>query len=486
MKKLLSVVVLLVMLLAVSVGAESLDFFKTPVYNYTAEGQISMSVDNPEEMVNAVQSLLGIGDYLGEFETGDMFMLLSSILSYDADVKVMYDVNEDFSKIKMYMGLDCIYDVDVNTNLGVDVDLNLEAWGDLDISDMNNPKFFFVIASPLSGKYMYGDLFEFIPEDESKLMVLSVLKAFLNKKFADELYMAVVDSYEENAEITTEGSATVIKFDNAAYLKMADDMMDVLVKKIQSLIPHEQALGAEHMIVSYEDLGLQILGKDGAVIKYGENGEISSSIDLCLDFGSIYESFAGMELGFENGLVFDFTLGETQNVYDVNKTEVVLPTLTEGNSINIYNLVFPEVDYEEDYDENYVEEYPLFYASAFSTYMPDVEGEIYVPFRMLLEDAYGENINIGYDSGFITVTSEYFYDMEKLSFKVGESKANVDGFDFEVGKIILKDGVTYVSSDFFEIIFGWTLDSASYDMLYGEYYFGFFTESFEDEYYEEW
>ena len=109
--------------------------------------------------------------------------------------------------------------------------------------------------------------------------------------------------------------------------------------------------------------------------------------------------------------------------------------------------------------------------------MPDVDDGIYVPMRALMESAYGDNVEMSFSKGVVTMKSEYFTGFESVSFKSGEDKAYVDGEEISVGKIVIADGVTYVSTAFFERIFGWTLDSASYDILYGTYYFGFLTEA---------
>jgi len=233
------------------------------------------------------------------------------------------------------------------------------------------------------------------------------------------------------------------------------------------------------------------LGDGGYVIEYNDDGTFSEYCDIEMDVGSIYEAVSGEPMPLEDELVLGFTIKGTANMYDVGKTTVVFPTLNEENSINLMQMMQPEPEedmYYDDgeyYEEVYMPEYPSFYADIYTNYVPVVEGRYYVPLRALLEDAYGDDVSIVYEKGAVAVTCEYFTDLEKLTFVVGDTKVNADGLELEVGKIILENGVTYVTPEFFELALGWTYDWATYDILYGEYNFGFYTNCVFEEYSDE-
>ena len=62
-----------------------------------------------------------------------------------------------------------------------------------------------------------------------------------------------------------------------------------------------------------------------------------------------------------------------------------------------------------------------------------------------------------------------------MELKVDSATAYIDGEAVEIGKVIEKDGVSYVSVKLFENIFGWNLENAEYDLIENDYYFSFST-----------
>ncbi len=486
MKKILALVLASLMLvLNISAGAAGVpDALKNPMLNYTGTSSVSMSFDNAEQFAAALEEMTGFDASEG-LAVVDIAALLKSLYSFSGSAIVKADISEDYNKIALSMEADFDYNVDVNQHLGVSADIKAGVWLNMDLSDVTDPKCFVVLSSPVSTKYTYADLFSTL-DDQSKLMVVAVMKMFLNKNFIDSVNAEMVKFYEENAEITYNGKNCTMRLDNEDYLGLMDVMTDLMAKTMRSLIPTGGEYNPEeHEIVRYADSGIKMLGDGGYVIEYNEDGTVKEYCDIEMDLGDLFKYISGEEMPFEN-VVLKLSVEGNGKLFDVGTTEVTLPELTEENSLDLIEYFKAEQHYEEDnYEENYIEEYPFFYASAYADYVPVIDGEYYVPFRALLEDAYGGNVDISYENGVVSVTSEYFTDLEKLTFTVGSSKANVDGHDFEVGQIVLENGVTYVSPDFFEVIFDWSFDWASYDILNVEYNFGFYTYDIYGEYYDE-
>lgn len=476
MKKLFILALTLVMLvLTVAVGAEEAKLAIEPMLNYSSDAVVSVDC-NSSEVLNE----LAFGDASLAPDPIDPETLFKSLFSFDGTATIKADISEDYNKIKLYMQADYDYDVDVNPNLGIVLDMKMGAWLDMDMSDLNNAKCNVILYTPVSAKYMYCNLFDFLPADQSRLLVFAMIKSVLNKEFVTEMNEAMLTSYENHAEITFDGDICTIKLSNDAYLKMIDELVPVFIEKLAAImsVPEEQL--NELAIPSFAETGIQLLGENGIVVKYNTK-DFSSEVnaDICINIGEIIammmeEDFYGMD-----DMTVGFTMTGTEKYYDIGSTVVTFPELTEENSINLYDEYYHVEDdyYEENYYEEYEETYPYYYVNSISEYSPVVDGDIYVPFRVILEDAYDGNVEIGYDKGLITVTSEYFTDMEKISFKVGESKVNVDGYDFEVGEILLENGVTYVPADFYEIVFGWELSSAYYDYIEKYYYASFVTDT---------
>ncbi len=489
MRKTLSVALaLLTVVISIGAGAAQVpDVLKNPMLNYTGTATASMEFENAQEVISAIEALVGQKLKAGPLDTVDIAAMLESLCAFSGSATVKADISEDYNKIKLSMQADYDYSAYVNQNLGVSADMKVGLWLDMDVSDVMNPECRVVISSPVSTKYTYIDLFSGLDE-QTKLMTVAIIKMFLNKDFVDGVNAEIVKFYEENAEITSDGKDFTMKLDNGDYLKLMDLMTYIMSQAVKKLIPTAEEY--EQQNICFADSGITMLGEGGYVIEYYEDGSVKEYCDLEMNIGDFYELSTGEEWIFKNELVFKFSVESNGRLFNVGTTEVSIPALTDDNSIDLAQLFSaePEEDayYEEDSFTEYEQEYPYFYVDTYTEYVPVVDGEHLIPFRAVLENAYNGNVNIAYENGNITVTSEYFDDMEKLAFAVGTTKANVDGYEFEVGSIVLENGVTYVSADFFEVIFGWTYDWASYDILNDQYNFGFYTESFDDEYYDEW
>ncbi len=489
MKKTLSVfLALLTVVLSIGAGAAQVpDVLKNPMLNYTGTATVSMKFENAQDVISAIETLMGQQLKAGPLDTVDIAAMLESLFAYSGTATVKADISEDYNRLKLSMEADYDYSVDINQNLAVSADMKVGLWMDMDISDVMNPECKVIISSPVSTKYTYIDLFSGL-DDQTKLMVVAIVKMFLNKDFVNGVNAEIVKFYEENAEISYNGKDFTMKLDNDDYLKLMDLMTDIVSQAIKKLIP--TAPESEQQNIRYAGSGITMLGEGGYVIEYYEDGRIREYCDIEMNIGDFYEFSTGEEWMLENELVFKFTVEGNGKIFDVGTTEVSLPVLSDDNSLDLAQLFMAESEDDAYYEENsfseYEQDYPYFYVDTYTEYVPVVDGEYLIPFRAVLENAYNGNADIAYENGTVTVTSEYFDDMEKLTFAVGTTKANVDGYEFEVGSIVLENGVTYVSADFFEVVFGWTNDWASYDILNDQYNFGFYTESFDDEYYGEW
>jgi len=144
-------------------------------------------------------------------------------------------------------------------------------------------------------------------------------------------------------------------------------------------------------------------------------------------------------------------------------TELVNGIVTYG----FYNTAYYEDDYyfEEGYEEEYEVSYPYEYVWVMNDGLVEKDGLYYVPLRLTLENGYDDTVDIEYKKGKITLKSDWFEGFEKVTLNIGEKTAYADGKEYKVGEVLAKDGVTYVSTGFFEDIFGWSLKHYSYDRI---------------------
>ena len=211
MKKILALILASLMLvLSISAGAAGVpDVLKNPMLNYTSTSTVSMSFDNAEQFAAALEEMTGFDASEG-LAVVDIAALLKSLYSFSGSAIVKADISEDYNKIALSMEADFDYNVDVNQNLGISADIKAGVWLNMGLSDVTDPKCFVVLSSPISTKYTYADLFSTL-DDQSKLMVVAVMKMFLNKNFIDSVNAEMVKFYEENAEIDNQLKETIIE-----------------------------------------------------------------------------------------------------------------------------------------------------------------------------------------------------------------------------------------------------------------------------------
>ncbi len=183
--------------------------------------------------------------------------------------------------------------------------------------------------------------------------------------------------------------------------------------------------------------------------------------------GTVYvsELFINSVFGWEAGYAYCDLLTATMYV-EIDK----VPDMYEWD------------DYEDDdnyWEEN--EEYLQYDLSGEEDYLPIVDGEMYYPFRAIIEEAYGEKAQIEFNNGVITTKCEYFDGFEALSFTAGENVVYVDEEQIEVGRIILENGTTYVSRTFVEEALNWTVCYASYNYITQKYYYEIYAGENEDD-----
>ncbi len=240
---------------------------------------------------------------------------------------------------------------------------------------------------------------------------------------------------------------------------------------------------------------------------YGDTVEITYDSGTVTAVSEYFEDFATLKFALDSTVAsLDETSVEFEGavLYDKDAVFVSESFIKEVFGWELYDLEYDMIEgtyyfefdtdpYEydwddEDYydDDDYYEEEVTYYPNEEvfikTDFLPVVDRQLYVPFREVMEQAYGESAVISYDNGAITVTSDYFVDFKKLSFAVGDNKVFADEKEIGVGNIILVDGTTYVTTEFFVSVFGFSLDSAFYDYPTDMFTVWYETEPYEFEY----
>ena len=248
---------------------------------------------------------------------------------------------------------------------------------------------------------------------------------------------------------------------------------DVLYVPFEELI--NKGFANLEFVYDYQDnnVSVEVAGFEGFEKLSFNVGETSANVDgnsvsvgdIIEKDGTVYvsELFINSVFGWEAGYAYCDLLTATMYV-EIDK----VPDMYDWD------------DYEDE-EAEILEEYPEEYLSGEEDYLPVVDGEMYYPFRTIMQDAFGDTVQIEFNNGVITTKCEYFDGFKTLSFTIGESVAYTDKETVEVGKIILEDGTTYVSCAFVENALKWSVSYASYNYMTQTYCYEIYTGENEDD-----
>lgn len=478
MKKFLSLFIVMMLICSTVMANATLPDAITKVYNnYAADYSISFSFESCDEVVALLEEMempAEINNFV------DLKALIKSVLTYDAKMNVQVDISEDFKKIEMALTADCAQPVDVNKNLSLDIKSKVGMWMRLDIS-ATQPVFEIIYSAPAFNRYMHMDMIEMMDYEGSGDEFLEALNSLFDKEYMENVTEYSKELIKKYATIKVSGKSCVIKFDNEGFTAMIDDAIryayDLSAEEMEVVMNPRYG----EVSVPYEELpvfsGMQILGDNGITFEYttvfGNITSITADSDIELNIADIYSSTTGEEWIYESEGILKFSMHEYAEMKNIGKTKVVFPELTEENSFSVMTMIYGENDgHGEDYEE-YVQEYPYYYVGGYADNLPVIDGEIYVPLRSVMEGAYDDTVDISYNNGVVTMTSEYF---GKIVLTIGSDKAYIGGAVKDIDKVVKLENTTYVSKAFFEDVFGWVLTSATYRMLEKNYYYSFYTK----------
>ncbi len=468
MKKFVSLL-LAVMMLTVGVfaNADIPVFLTTPLTNYTADYNISVTFDNSDEIVNLLEEI-EMPEQVSYFV--DIKALLKSLLTYDGKMNLQADFSENYDKIKIALTEENSQVVDINPNLNVGYNSKMGMWLDMDLSDAENPVFDIIYSYPFLNRYFTlssDDILNYSPE------ALDMLKSMFNKEYIDSVNNLAMDLFAKYSTIKGSGSKYTVTLDNDGLTAYIDELM----LHMPEIVPFAKEDFSDIEFPSIK--GWQLLGENGIESVYTlKSGKLSSekvTADISLALDQIYTAITGGEWTYTSADTLDFTIEVSANVSKVGSTKVVFPVLTEENSFTISDIESAE-SYPEEAADIAENEYPLWYVNGYCSSLPVVDGEIYIPLRQTIESAYEDNAAIDYNNGVVTVSSKYFPGFNTLTLTIGTDKAYADNAEYTVGNIFTIDGSTYVSNKLFSEILGWELTYAQYDLVNDEYSYGFWTE----------
>lgn len=470
MKKLTALLLIFIFAFSsICVNAEVPKFLIEEYNNYSADYSFSVEFESTDELVSLLKEL-EMPDEIENFI--DIKALISSILSQETKMQIQANVSNDLRKAEIGLCASSQESVTFNPNFTLSADSKLGMWIRYDL-DAQIPVYEIIYSAPFLNKYMVINIFEMLPDDEAKVQMFNYIDSILSPEFLESAKQFTKKLLEDHADIKLSGAVCTVKFDNEALIAIINELIDFIAEQVAPTMPEDLATDIYSEIPKLGDI--QLLGKNGIAYKYslvsGKVSNIDLSADVSVNIPDIVAA-AGGEWDYESDGILDFMIKSNVKVTKIGSTKVDFPALTEQNSFSLMDMM-PEYT-EPDYGY-YEEVYPYYYTSAYTDELPVINGEIYVPLRALLEDAYSDTVLINYENGIINVNCPHFEGFTHLKLTENSNIVYADNTAHKVSKVIIKNGITYVGRTLFEDLFGWEIGSADHDMLYDEYYVSFYT-----------
>ena len=474
MKRTVSIILIMVFAFSfVTANAEVPKFLTECYNNYTGQYSVSLSFESSDDIIALLEEL-EMPEEVDYFV--DLKALLKSLLSCDAQMLLQADMSDDFRKIELGLTAETLYKVDINSNLNVAADMKMGMWMKMDL-DEENPVFEIIYSHPMLNKYILINVFEMIADENEKEEMLRALTAIFNKEYITSIQETSVSLMEKYADIKISGALCTVKIDNDGFTAMMDELMLAISEMMATEYTGIDQVYIDETFGTVPSFsGLKILGDGGLVYKYsllsGKISKAEMSMDVDMDISSLVTYLTGEEWEYEASGRLAFEMESVVKVSNIGKTKVTFPVLNDENSFDIMEMM-PE-PYEPEGDV-YEKQYPNFYAEGYVDYLPVIDGDIYVPVRATFTSAYDDQVEIQYNNGIITLHSSYFPGFTQLKMVVGSGTVYADAREYKTGKVIERNGVSYVSYKLIEDVFGWELSSAYYDMVNKTYDYYFYT-----------
>ena len=498
MKKIVSLILTLVIAFSiVTVSADVPDFLVKAMNNYSAEYSLSMTFESNDELLALLEEL-EMPEEVNNFV--DIKALLQSLLTNKSTRTLQADMSEDPRQIEMGLTSSSTQKVVVNQNLGITADMKMGMWIKMDL-DAPTPVFEIIYSHPMLNKYMVMDLFELVNDEEVKVQILDMFNALFNKDYIDSINEFSLDLINKYAKVSRSGRDYIIKIDNDGLWNIIEDFIPFMEAKTKELMPQQTVGviggtdGPTSIIVSGEedympDLPyipepqefprITLLGKDGITLRCTLSGKNITrermTADIEINLPEI-AALSGEEWQYASDGILDFTIEYDITLSKIGSTKVDFPVLDDGNSFNYADL-YAQPDYDDNYYEEYTPHYPHYYVGAYAKELPVLNGEYYVPLRSILEDAYYDQVAIGYNAGYVTAVSDYFPGFKEITFCVNSDIALIDGVEHKISPVIMSNGTVYVGCSLFEDTFGWHLEDLTHYILDNSFSMYFITEQY--------
>ena len=432
----------------------------TTYFSAEASTEFTVKLDSPLTFINT----LAAEDY-ESISPVDFQALAESALTLSEKANSKVSVSEDFKSIKAAIDAQVELPLRFNDSLSADIWAQVGLWMDMDMTDINKPKYDMVLKLPFSTKYIVMDYSSFADSGVNFDKVMENALKYADSEYTKEINEKAFQLIRENSKIREVRNNTeyVITIDDAGIKAVCAGITDMAFEMIKEQDPATAETLEEEVIPAIEEMGnilnnIPILGKDGCKIKVvlagGKLASMETTADICLNVYDIMAAMGEDVSEYERGdWLIDLTLGTKTTYSSLNgKIEIDMPYVDAANSINPANLYKYEGGYEG--------------ISISTAYPIETEKDkLMIPLRDCMNSIgiYGYSI----DGASITVNSSVGKDgFEKVVFTENSDIMTIDGKDHVLYQPVAKaeNGLVLIPVDAVEIMTDSTLQSVNINL----------------------
>ena len=494
MKKIIALILAFTMMLSctavMAAKTPSLEFMKKSALECEVEqkGTLTFKLNEPFE-------LLKIEEFNETLNHIDVPLLFESLFNTTYTTQSKNIVSADGNKRQFEAHLKCESAIKFNNNLETDIRAGSSFWMDVDTIKEGYPTFDFIMANPLTAKYVYANSDLMIQNGaEIDEEIYNIYKKIFDASFIPTYADKIIEAIEKHGYITGDSRKVKIVFTDMGLKMFMADVFTYCSELMDVPIDDEDLNSFFEVLKNVPFFGNEALVLEYSLDSFGRISNEKITLNVNVDWYDVIVPFSGEEELNDYGITkenstLNFTV-YSENSYKYSSVKIEKPVLTEENSVDIFEYEDPYY-YDEEYEDyNDYEEYEYTDEDLYTTWVCGdidsncyIDGNIkYVKLRSFLEDA-GYAVN--YDNGVISAIFENKYSKyTKLDFVIGASIVSANNQNIPLNSVLfVKDGVTYISIDDCEKLTNYKKESVCYYFTENSGYVSFTDDSFWDKLY---
>lgn len=459
MKKFLSVVLCVFMIVSTAVYADGYDI----LFDTVKSGSMEMKIDFKCENLDFINELDLEAD-LGSPVDGKLFF--EGVLETEADCSAEFTINDDYTDMAAQAQIAVNLPFRLNNNLIIDARVKFALWADIDITDENNPVAKLVLSTPLSTKYICLDAVkEMSLSGLSKSAITAQIKEYVNKENIDKYKLKFKTVFKENTTLTESDDKLVFSISNEQFYKLIKETLTILTEDIDD---EASGMGNDLIDVFYSEIADSLQIDTVSEIELDSEGLPQTSNNkttLNIKYEDEYDETIKFDIGFE--------INEITSYSNINQpVEITIPELTDQNSLDLSTM----------YDMDYGYDYIWVECDAIAS----VDDSFYVPLGTILTGLRNNKHHycVTNDNGVITVSDESDGEaFDTLKITVGSNEYEIDSQQYTaLNPAVLREDGVYVDNGVVQNAFGLKIERAETNLLDGKTDAAFSREEESEEY----